>query len=77
VKSPAIPFKLIKGASKMTQNEIEIVKKCAAVVAKNYDPYESWIDPNHILAKFGIKEWEFCDGYWLDTETGVNYHFPF
>jgi hypothetical protein len=72
-----VGLRLIKGASKMTQNEIEIVKKCAAVVAKNYDPYESWIDPNHILAKFGIKEWEFCDGYWLDTETGVNYHFPF
>jgi hypothetical protein len=59
----------------MNENEIEIVKKCAAVVAKNYDHYEPWIDPNDILKKFGIKKWELYDGYWYDSETGVNYHF--
>jgi hypothetical protein len=59
----------------MLDNEINIIKSCAAVVAKRYDPYEPWLDPNDILKKFGIKEWELCDGYWYDTENGVSYHF--
>jgi hypothetical protein len=59
----------------MTQNEIDIVKKCAAIVARSYDLNEPWMSPNKILRSFGLPDWEYCDGYWLDSETGINYHF--
>ena len=59
----------------MTQSEIDIVKQCAAIVAKRYDLHEPWVCPNLILLNFGITPWQLCDDYWYDPETGVNYHF--
>lgn len=59
----------------MNENEIKIIKECAALVAKAYDFYEPWICPNVILKKFGISQWELCDGYWYDNETGTSYYF--
>lgn len=59
----------------LTDKEIEIVKTCAALIAKNYDPLEPWISPNTILRKFNLQPWEFIDGAWYDPETAVSHYF--
>ena len=62
---------------KLTDREIDIIKTCAAMIAKNYDQYEPWITPNTILLRYGLKPWERVDEsqYWYDSETAVSYPF--
>lgn len=59
----------------MTENEINIVKTCAAIVARNYDYSEPWVSPNSILRSFDLPSWELIDDAWHDPETGANYPF--
>lgn len=60
----------------MTENEKEIVKQCAAIVAQSYDSLEPWVSPNCILTKFKLTPWKLIDDAWHDPETGANYYFP-
>jgi hypothetical protein len=59
----------------MSKFEIDIVKKCASIIAKKYDPLEPWASPNSILLAFNLTPWERLDDAWYDPETGANYHF--
>lgn len=60
---------------KLTDKEIDIVKKCAAIVAKSYDTLEPWVSPNCILTEFRLTPWQLIEDGWYDPETGVNYYF--
>ncbi len=59
----------------MTEQEIAIIKSCAALVAEHFEPSEPWISPNVILSRFNLPKWEQGQDYWYDPETGASYPF--